>query len=1128
MSQVRIFFAVILGLGILLITCPVSAQQVAVAQVSGRATDPSGAALPAAKVTLTETARGIEHTTTTNAEGAYTFPALPVGAYRLEVSKSGFKNYVQTGIVLQVNDHVTINANLNLGAANETVEVTADTGMVQTQTTSVSNVVDEKRIVDLPLNGRFATQLIYTMPATVSGATLSNDSTGSKSFFSSVTIAVAGGQTNGTNYLLDGGDNNDTFGNVNMPFPFPEALQEFSVETSAVSARNGLHPGGVVNAVTKSGTNDLHGSVFDFDRDGIFNAKVRAFTPAGSKQDGLHRNQFGGTLGGHIIRNKIFFFAGYQGTRLKSSANNLRVKTVTQAALNGDFSTLLSAGCLGGKGKTLKGPFKNNQVSPTKFDAAAVKLFSGNYIPVSSDPCGEITYSLPTINNDDQIVGRVDFSISSKQNLYSRYLFDQYTSPPPFSPTNLILTQTPGNAERAQSAVVGDTYAFTSHLLNSAHLTVSRRRDNRGPDPRDISPATLGVNMAPAISNFLLISSISGYFGVGCGTCAPGFFNVNTLQAADDIDWIRGKHHFAFGGEYIHTQNNTLTGYNENGTFAFSGSTTGDGMADFLLGDYSGFDQSRAQKVAYRQSMFSLYFQDTARISPNLTVIAGVRWEPSIQPYDQFHRGSYFNFADFQNNVHSAVYPTAPAGMLFYGDKGVPAGFSSNHWGNLGPRLGITWDPTGSGKQVVRAGYGILYDSTMTWYSQRLTSNPPVVNEINVASGCGTFSQPWLNYSIANGCVSNSGTNQNPFPGGFVFFPGQAFWVNLKNNMKPMYMMQWNLSYENQFANNWVAAVSYIGNRTEHLPLSYDFNWSQNTPDVCAKFTGGCSVKNETQRRYLALIATSPSQNAAAIGQLIQADDTGYANYNGLVASIRHRFAHNFTWLANYTWSHCLSVGDFNGDLRGTYYSQQNNPGADYGPCDFDIRHIFNTSGVLSSPSIGSGVVRALVEGWQLSPSLRITSGFPTNVTLGTDNSLTGEGTGVDRPDRVPGVPLLVNKWVTLSNGSLAYQVFNPEAFTPPAPGTFGNAGRNALRQPGAWTVDASISRSFPIREPVHIEARLDVFNAFNHWNPRAPSGNLNSSGFGQVTGSPSPSFVPQAPTWQDPRILQIAAKITF
>jgi len=447
--------------------------------------DSTGAELPDATVRMIEIERGVVHTAQTNSDGIFTLPGLPVGHYRLEVSKTGFKTFVQNDVVLQVNDHVTINPTLQPGQVSETIEVTTHSALVQTESPAVSNVVDSQRMVDLPLNGRFATQLIYTLGASVSGATLTNDSTGSKSFFSSVTIAVAGGQTNGTNYLLDGGDNNDSFGSVNLPFPFPDALQEFSVETNSLPARNGLHPGGVVNAVTKSGTNSFHGSLFDFYRDGVMNAKPRGFSPAGSFQDGLRRNQFGGTLGGRIIRDKLFFFSGYQGTRLKSVANNNVARTVTQAVLNGDFSAMVGAGCVSTGAKTLKAPFatvggKPNQVNPALFDPAALKLFSGNYVSFSTDPCGTINYSLPTINNEDQVIGRVDYIASSTHNFFGRYFFDQYTSPPPFSPTNLILTQTPGNWERAQSFVLGDNFTLSPRLLNSAHFTFNRRRDNRG------------------------------------------------------------------------------------------------------------------------------------------------------------------------------------------------------------------------------------------------------------------------------------------------------------------------------------------------------------------------------------------------------------------------------------------------------------------------------------------------------------------------------------------------------------------------------------------------------------------------------------------------------------------------
>jgi hypothetical protein len=1134
------------------------AQQVAVAEVSGQVADPNGAALAGATVKMTETDRAIVHAATSDANGSYLFPGLPVGQYRMEVSKQGFRTYILNDILLHVNDHVSFNAQLQLGSVTETVQVSSDAPLLQTETAGISNVIDSQRMVDLPLNGRYATQLVL-----MSGASLNapvGDETGTKSFYSSQTISVAGGQANGTNYLLDGGDNNDTFSNVNLPFPFPDALEEFSVETSALPARNGLHPGGVVNLVTKSGTNQLHGDVFEFYRDGYFNALPKQFTATPPRADTLLRNQFGGTIGGRLIPNKLFWFAGYQGTRARASSS-AQTHTVTQAALNGDFTALASTPCVS-KAKTLKGGFAGNMISPTKFDSAALKLFTGGYVPISTDPCGLLNYSVPSIDNEDAAIGKVDFVISQKNSLFGRYFLDDFRAPAPFDIHNLILTQTPGNWERVQSFTLGDTHTFTPSFINSFHATLSRRRNNRAPDPRDINPTTLGVNMYVAVPNFLLINPITSYFSVGCGTCAPGYFNVNTIQFADDIDWIRGKHHWAFGAEYIQTQNNTLTGFDENGTYSFTGNVTGDGLADFLLGQHSGFTQSRAQKVAYRQKIPSLYVQDTYKATRTLTITAGIRWEPTIWPVDDFHRGSIFNMSNFLNNIHSAVYPAAPAGELYHGDRGVPAAFTENHLPNFAPRFGIAWDPTGQGKQSIRAGYGLFYDSAMTWFSQRLASNPPFVNQIDTTQGCGTFAQPWLNYSTSAGCVAKSGSNQNPFPGGTITFPPASFWVTLPQQMRPMYMMQWNLSYQRQFLNTWAFTLAYLGNRSLHVPLAFDQNYIDTSAAVCAQkqfvAAGGCSTANEPQRRVLyqtvtggvaPAAGTTTPQYAEGFGIIDRADDTGYSNYNALLATVEHRFRQGFSVQANYTFSHCLSVGDFNGDLRQSSYMVQTNPRLDYGNCNFDIRHIFNTTVVATSPFHGEGAMKWLLGGWQFAPSIRVFSGYPVNVVNGKDSLFDGnESSGANvgaRPELVPGQNVYVNKWVSCGSGNanICYQVFNPAAFadptSPAAPVVInpklGNVyaytpiRRGAYYGPGTLRVDAGLSRLFPIRERTQFELRFEVFNVINHINLKlaniGAAAGINGSTFGSVTGASGIGFVPSD---TDPRILQFAVKLHF
>ncbi len=1019
-----------------------------------------------------------------------------------------------------------------VGSLSETVEVKAAAALIQTENASVSNVVDSQRISELPLNGRYVTQLVL-----ISGASMSapgGDETGSKNFYSSVTISVAGGQANGTNYLLDGGDNNDTFSNVNLPFPFPDALQEFSVETSSLPARNGLHPGGVVNLVTKSGTNSFHGSAFEFYRDGAFNAAPHSFLTAsgGSVPDNLLRNQFGGVVGGKIIKDKLFFFAGYQGTR-QHSASSASTHTATAAALAGDFTTLASPGCTGTTtGKTLKAPFVGNQVNPSSFDPVAVKLFSGGYVPISTDPCGLLKYVLPAIDNENQEIGRIDYVFSARHNLYGRYFIDDFQAPPPFDIHNLFLTQTPGNWERAQSLTIGDSYSISSSLVNSFHATASRRRDNRGVNPNDINPTTLGSNMYVAIPNFLL-TSISGYFGLGCGTCAPGHFNVNSWTEADDLDWIRGRHHFAFGGLLIRTQNNTLTGFDENGTFTWNGTFTGDGLADFLVGKYSAFTQSRAQQVAYRSTIPSFYGQDTIRLGPKLTLTAGLRWEPTLWPSDLFRRGSIFDMNAFLQNQHSAVYANAPAGMLFFGDPGVPAAFTNNHLMNFAPRFGIAWDPSGNGKQSIRAGYGIFYDSAMVWYSQRLTSNPPVVNQIDNSSGCGTFSNPWLNYSNATGCGS-ANSNQNPFPASGAIFPGGSFWVSFPPDMRPMYMQQWNLSWERQFFGNWAFSLSYLGNRSVHIPLSYDFNAPQVTAAACVAAPGGTcqgNAANETSRRFLTLIAggASAPQNPGEIGALDLAFDSGFSTYHALLASLNHRFGKGFSLNTNYTFSKCMSIGDFNGDLRGTYFQIQNNPRADYAVCNFNITHIFNATMVADSPFHGRGAMRWFLGGWQLAPGIRAQSGWPIDVRTGTDTSATGEGN--DRPNIVPGQPLYINQWqpCNTTGTTQCYVVFNKAAFAAPAIGTFGNVGRDFLRSPGTFNIDMAITRIFPIREQKQIEFRFEAFNAINHFNPSiggpGATAGINSSNFGRQSGASTPGFVPSA---FDPRILQFGFKLHF
>lgn len=462
------------------------AQTTAVSSISGTVKDPNGLPIAGAEVRATQTDTGLVRTTNTEPDGSYGLPNLPVGPYRLQVSSQGFSVYVQSGITLQVNTNPAVDVVLQVGVVTQNVMVQANAAMVETQDNAVGTVIDKQRVADLPLNGRQVTQLILLSGAadsSPSGNTISN-----KNYPTAVGYSIGGGQGNGTVYLLDGGANNDFFTNVNLPVPFPDALQEFSVLTNALPAQYGLHAGGVVNMVTKAGTNEFHGDVFEYLRNGYFDAR-NYFAP---KPDTLKRNQFGGVVGGPIIKNKLFFFLGYQGTWNRSSPVTSISYVPNAAMLAGNFTGVTSAACNSGTSVTLKAPFVNNQISPSAFNQQALNFLS--HVPVSTDPCGKILYGIVANDREDQALSRIDYTLSDKHSLFGRYMISDYLQPSVSNPTNLLADTTPGLAYRVQQFTLGDTYLLTSKLINSFHLTGTRESTNRFPAPNTPTLSQLGVN----------------------------------------------------------------------------------------------------------------------------------------------------------------------------------------------------------------------------------------------------------------------------------------------------------------------------------------------------------------------------------------------------------------------------------------------------------------------------------------------------------------------------------------------------------------------------------------------------------------------------------------------------------
>ncbi len=1075
------------------------AQAVSIAAVTGRVTDEQGAIVVGAQIKVTGVETDTVYNSLTNADGIYGIPSLPIGPYTLQVSSAGFQTYVQTGILLRVGDHVQLNVTMKVGAVSERVEVSANAAMVQTEQNTISQVVDQQRIVDLPLNGRDPTQLI-----TISGAAINHSdgtNTGSKSFFSSQSISIAGSAGNETNYLLDGGDNNDSFTNVNMPFPFPDALAEFSVETSTLPARNGLHPGGVVNAVTKSGTNRWHGDLFEFIRNGDVNA-INYFA---TKRDSLKRNQFGGTFGGRIIRDRLFFFGGFQQSDIRQDPASSTAFVPTAAALTGDFSALDGAGCQSNhvaraiKDPTSGAPLPDFQLPLSRFDPAAVAL--AKYLPQTANPCGKVTYGIPIQSNESQYVSRVDWIINSKHTLYGRYFIDNYTLAAFFNPHDILVTSTSGNVERAQTFVLGETFTISPTTVNSVHLTFGRRTDDRGPNTSGVNAASLGVqNLYQGTGDFLQVAVNNGGFAIGCGTCALGVFNITSYQAADDFDIMRGKHQIAFGVDLLRTRDTQNNHYQDDGVFNFNGQYSNDPLLDFLAGKMNSFSQSGPQLNDLRQTVLGMYVQDTFHVSPRLVANFGLRWEPMFPVYDHFNHGSTFSQGAFNAGTVSQVFTNAPVGSLFYGDLGISNAFTDHKLANFSPRLGFVYNPDGQGKTTFRIGGGLLYDSVGTFVPYRMVAqNPPFGPQVTNTAGPYQFSNPWGN-------VPGGNPFPLPPPGKNIAFPPANAEVFLPPHLQPPNVGQWNASIQHRISENWIFSISYLGNKTSHLWIGNEINPAVYIPGLCAGKP--CSSTSNTQaRRVLSLANPTAGQYYS---QMTIADDGISSNYNGLLTSIEHRFSQHYTVLANYTWSKCMGIAPVT-SLGTGVVQDPNNVRGDYGPCTYDSTHLFNLSAVYASQFGHGGFVSHLLSNWNVAPLIRYTSGLPVNPVAGKDNSLTGVGN--DRPNVVS-----TTAYTGAPHG-LVYQYINPNLFASNAsvaPGTFGNAGHNSLRGPGYFDVDLAVSREFKLLEALTLHVRAEAFNALNHPNFGGPNGNISSSNFGQITGA------------GDPRILQASMKLVF
>jgi hypothetical protein len=1142
-------------LGLILIY-PSAARGQAVnnARIHGTVTDQTGAVVPNASIQATHVDTGTVRTTTSGSSGDYVLTDLAVGAYSIEVKASGFERYVQKGIVLQVGDNVALDISMKVGAVTQAVEVSAGATMVQTQDTSISEVIDQRRINDLPLNGRLPTQLVVMAGAATNYIPNGGDLTGSKNYLTSVSISVAGGEGNGVDYLLDGADHNDPFSNVNLPLPLVDAMQEFSVQTNGLSARYGVHPGATANFVTKSGANAMHGDLFEFVRNGDFNARLFG----APTEDTLRRNQFGATAGGAIKKDKLFYFAGYQGTRLRTAPATTTSHVPTAAAMQGNFSVLDSTTCLS-TAVTLKDPFTGGpaftgNIIPTNlFNASALKLLA--LVPQSTNQCGTISYGIPTPQDEDQFLGRVDWTIGSKQSFYGRYFDTDYRQAPvydPSGPLGLLTTTSYGNWQRAQAMVIGHTWSISPTTINTAHLSWTRLRDNRGGAPNVPNNLAFGVENPDGsplwqITPHFLNTTVTGYFSVGCGTCAPGYFNRNTMQAADDVDWIRGKHQLVFGGEWIRHQLNSPSDFDGNGVYGFSNAVTGDGLADLLLGTPYTFNQSMATAMNFRQDYLAAYVQDDYRVNSRLNVHAGVRWEPFLPETDIYGRGSTFSMSGFYSGQVSSVYSESPAGLLFVGDPGIPKGYAHNALDLFQPRVGFAWDMMGNGKQTLRGSYSIFYDLPETFYADRYAnafpwggnnSLNPKTNGCTYAAIIAGTCEPGFTSPYGWGATATVSPYPLPFPPPKNFNFGGAnsegVYINFQLTSKLPSVQEWGLSFQRQLPGNWLFSASYLGTHTVHL-------WAGNEADACPPAARACT--NALRPLYTAGktqtingVSVNPGSYYSTIAQQFEGS---YASYNALLVNLTHRFSQNFSLLTNYTWSHCLSLSDFQGELTGPSFMDPNDDQLDYGNCGMNFDSLFNTSIVASMPKFQNRLTNWVLGNWELSPILTARTGPWFYVGLGSTD-ISGTLVGADRPN-VVGNPYLFAYSTANSTATTRYaQILNPAAFddgtnapgtiTKTSTGTYGDEGRNSLVGPGFFNVDAALIRYFPIKEQMKVEFRVEAFNLFNRTNLAPPGFSVTSQTNLMGPGTPNATSGVWYSTSQafDMRILQLALKFYF
>ncbi|MDQ2946173.1 MAG: carboxypeptidase-like regulatory domain-containing protein [Acidobacteriota bacterium] len=1035
--------------------------------VSGSVADSSGARVMGATVRITNVQTGESHAATTGASGDYLFPSVPTGEYVLDAQASGFKREQRSGVKLDVNQNARVDFSLPVGQLNEVVEVKGDAPLVDTRDSQLGGTVDTRRVQELPLDGRNVYDLMSLMPG------VSNVSTSLTGNNDANNMNVNGARVRDNNFYLDGAFNNSLFRNGGNQAPNPDAVEEFHLITSNFDAEYGRLPGSVMNVVTRSGGNAFHGTLFEFLRNDALNA--RNFFQAGVTS--LKRNQFGFSFGGPIRKDKTFFFTSYQGLRLRTDNFINSGLTPTAAQRSGDFSALAPA----------KWPidpqtgkaFSNGMIPTARLDPVAQKILAA-FVPVPNNASGTFSASAPAPVNDDQGVMKIDHQLTGSNKISGTLFLDRSSSTIPFQSSSQVPNWALTSATYTQNnVVVSDDWILAPSVINQArfsytlneYITASQNRTSWSDFG---SLVTLGALPARPPQIF-----VNGFWQAG--TFGDDDMPQRTFGASEMLSWIKGSHSFKFGGSLLWNHFEETGNWLGAGQIRFNGAFTKNAQADFLLGMANTFRQNNGLNRNFSAKNSSLFVQDDWKILRRLTLNLGVRWE--LNPPYTSAGGA---LGTFEAGVRSTRFPSAPLGLLFPGDPGIPDGIAPTIYTNVAPRIGLAYDVFGNGKTAIRVGYGIFYAVGMINLTSNLQNQPFIVDL--TLNATANLVNPW----------ASSGGSPYPYtlnPSNPIFsLPLTGNYLG-ENSGSP-YVQQYNLAVQQQIGAQMNIQVAYVGNTSRKLYLQRDANTPTYIP-------GGSTAANVNARRpYL------PGKFSA----IYETEAAANASYNSLQATFTRRFARGFSVLANYTFSKSIDIlSDDPTGPASVSFTNSNNFATDRAVSNFSTPHVLAVSWIWQAPSFQhwGWVGKQVIGGWQLNGITTAHSGQPINVTSGSDNNL--DGNTNDRPDLVGPIPLSGDR----SRAATISQFFNTAAFAAPA-GLYGTAGRNIVYGPHAVNWNLSAFKQFQIHENHRLQFRGDFFNVFNEVNLGNPNGTLSSPNFGKITSAGAP------------RILQFGVKYLF